>query len=95
MDIEGFEWPILLSWPEIMRTEPVVSTPLPAQVLVEVHFRTQMTDLAADEEKDFKFPTDMVRLSTHLARVGYITAVNDPNPKCPHCTELTLLRVSC
>jgi len=94
MDIEGFEWPILESWSEPDSAGPWPNA-LPMQILVEVHYRTQMKDLASDHLKDFKVASDMVRLSSKLNQLGYFTAVNDNNPFCPHCTELTLLKARC
>ena len=93
MDIEGFEWPILTSWPELSEG-PDRTRSLPMQVLVEVHYRTHMTDLGV-EGHDFKFATDMMRLSRHMNLMGYFTAINAYNPHCPHCTELTLVRARC
>ena len=94
MDIEGFEWSILESWSTL---DPHGSQPvaLPMQILVEVHYRTQMKDLADKDFEDFKSASDMVRLSSRLNRLGYFTAVNDRNPYCPHCTELTLMKARC
>jgi len=93
-DIEGFEWPIFESWPEA--TDPLYEeTILPMQVLVEVHYRTHMTDLALSSGYDFKYDTDFVRLASHLLKVGYATMIRDDNPHCRHCTELTLFRYRC
>jgi hypothetical protein len=94
MDIEGFEWPILESWSEPDSSASLPNA-LPMQIVVEVHYRTQMTDLASNALIDFKNASDMVRLSSKLNQMGYFTAVNDNNPFCPHCTELTLLKARC
>ena len=94
MDIEGFEWPILYEWPELLDVRTSQST-LPMQILLEIHYRTRMTDLSTHPRKDFKFASDMVTLQTHLLRMGYITTTFDPNEACRHCLEVTLLRVRC
>jgi len=45
LDIEGFEWPIFNSWPELSDLEKSSKVALPMQILVEVHYRTAMHDL--------------------------------------------------
>jgi hypothetical protein len=37
----------------------------------------------------------LIDLAAELVRAGYVIAVRDDNPKCLHCTELTILRVAC
>jgi hypothetical protein len=94
MDIEGYEWPLLNSWPELfdIRSQDAV---LPMQIAVEVHYQSQMEELAVKDDIDFKHTTDHVRLQSHLLKMGYAVVVNDRNPACPHCTELTLMRIRC
>jgi len=93
MDVEGFEWPLFLSWADLDHSRASESL-LPMQILVEVHYQTQMSDLARDEFKSFKFPTDMVRLQSHFLRLGY-SVVKRRTHICLHCVELTLLRIRC
>ena len=94
MDIEGYEWPLLGSWPELfdIRSSSAV---LPMQIAVEVHYQSQMEELSVSPSIDFKHSTDLVRLQSHLLKMGYATIINDLNPSCPHCTELTLMRIRC
>lgn len=94
MDIEGYEWPILHEWPVLTDiTSP--TRILPMQILIEIHYRTQMKELSNNKMADFKFPTDMVRLQSRLLRMGYVTAIHDPNKSCLHCLELSLVRIRC
>jgi hypothetical protein len=97
MDIEGYEWPIFESWPELGDTSQAADMVLPMQVLVEVHYRTQMENLWPQSKwrSDFKSATDMVRLQEHLLKAGYAVGFRDDNRRCPHCTELTLVRYQC
>jgi len=93
MDIEGYEWPIFESWP-ILTDIRSPTTVLPMQVLVEVHYRTQMPELSI-HRRDWKFSTDMINLESKLLQMGYAVMVRDDNRRCRHCTELTLVRVRC
>lgn len=93
IDIEGYEWPQFSSWP-ILTDIRSWQTTLPMQVLVEVHYQSQMPELAYDLY-DFKFPTDMIRLQEHFLRMGYAVVLRDDNEICQHCTELTLIRIKC
>lgn len=88
IDIEGFEWPIFQSWNSSM---PV----LPMQIMVEVHYKTQMKSLFWSHRKDWKNAKDLIALQMHLLDIGYATVVRDNNKRCPHCVELTLVRVRC
>lgn len=99
MDVEGYEWEILHSWPELRDIDSPRAV-LPMQLLVEFHYRTQMESLAVQgspeySQYDFKYATDMVRMQSHLLKMGYVTVVRDDNPHCLHCTELTLVRTKC
>lgn len=68
---------------------------LPMQILVEVHYRTQMKGLFRTASVDWKNETDFIELQAHLLRMGYSVAIRDDNPHCRHCTELSLLRHKC
>jgi hypothetical protein len=98
MDIEGYEWPILQSWPELS-SEKASQVFLPMQVLVEVHYQSQMRGLWRPGQTNHAFDIfsekDIIELQRHLLKMGYATAVRDDNQYCPHCTELTLLRYRC
>jgi len=95
MDIEGFEWPIFDSWPLLSDYEGSSKVKLPMQVLVEVHYRTQMTPLKRNGSKNFRESEDLVNLAERLLKIGYVVAVRDDNNLCAHCSELTLLRHMC
>lgn len=99
MDIEGFEWPVMDHWWQdlfhIRRGAGTSSFVLPMQIVVEIHYRTQMKELSLTSKDDFKNARDMVQLQSHLLKMGYATVVNDLNPFCTHCTELTLMRIRC
>jgi len=100
MDIEGFEWPLFESWPELADTTTTAAannTPiiLPRQVLVEVHYRTQFKALSPNRSHHFKNLDDMFQLQTHLLKTGYVVVERDNNRACRHCTELTLLLAHC
>jgi hypothetical protein len=99
MDIEGYEWPIFESWPELGDTNQAADMVLPMQILVELHYQTQMPALWLPGQKrsrvDFKFAKDMVKLQEHLLKAGYAVGFRDDNKACRHCTELTLVRYQC
>lgn len=95
IDIEGYEWPIFESWPELSDLEASRQVALPMQVLVEVHYQTAMHDLWPQKGVPFKTVVDLVNLQEHLLKMGYVVAVRDDNEQCKHCTELTLLRHKC
>jgi len=98
MDIEGFEWSLFESWPELADAS-AGKVVLPYQILVEIHFGTQFPELRPypvyAKNQYFRTPRDMVNLQAHFLRMGYAVAVRDDNEHCPHCTELTLLRTRC
>lgn len=93
-DIEGYEWPLIESWPLLSdpRSEDYV---LPYQIVYELHYYTIMKDLALNHVAPFKFETDHMRLASRLIKQGYATIVRDDNPFCKHCTELTAVRFRC
>ena len=95
LDIEGYEWPIFESWPELTDFAKMAQVHLPMQILVEVHYQTQMHELWPQPGVPFKHEMDMVQLQEHLLHMGYAVAVRDDNQKCPHCSEFTLLRYKC
>jgi hypothetical protein len=100
IDIEGYEWPIFESWPELSDAKQAADMILPMQILVEVHYRTQMPALwppghQGKWRRDFKSAEDTVKLQEHLLKAGYAVAVRDNNRQCRHCTELTLVRYQC
>ena len=98
IDIEGFEWPLLESWPELadQGSDQLV---LPMQLLMEVHYRTHFGELLRPQrltrKDDFRFSRDLVNLQAHLLRMGYIVVERDDNQACKHCTEVTLIRHRC
>lgn len=94
IDIEGYEWPLFNTWPNL-RDINSPNTVLPMQILVEVHYQTQMKELAKETHIDFKFATDMINLHEHFLKMGYAVVVRDDNSECMHCTELTLIRIKC
>jgi hypothetical protein len=107
LDIEGYEWPIFESWPELPSDHPGPQQQpqqqgqqqqvihLPMQILVEVHYQTQMHELWPQHGVPFKHEIQMVQLQEHLLNMGYAVAIRDDNQRCPHCSELTLLRYKC
>ncbi|KAL7579073.1 hypothetical protein ACA910_019110 [Epithemia clementina (nom. ined.)] len=94
VDIEGYELNMFHSWPILADFQASEQILLPMQIAVEIHYVTQFKDLHGGLDP-FKTATELLELQTHLMRMGYIVTVRDDNPKCPHCTELTLLRVRC
>jgi hypothetical protein len=100
MDIEGYEWPIFESWPELADKNVSEQTLLPMQILVEVHYHTLFQDLwkhynVSGSTGYFRLPPDFVTFQAHLLKIGYVVVIRDDNKYCGHCTELTLLRVGC
>ena len=92
MDIEGFEWPVLNNF---FQLSLAASKSLPMQIIMEVHTKTTFSLLAPCPNFDFKSIDDLAQLHANLLQLGYFVAINEPNPYCPHCTELTLLRIAC
>jgi len=97
-DIEGYEWPIFESWP-VISDGSSASFVYPMQILVEIHYETQFSDLWLPNHRprrqEFRFATDIVRLQSHFLKMGYAVVARDDNRFCKHCTELTLLRFNC
>lgn len=97
-DIEGYEWPIFNSWPELSNVTSSAQFVYPMQILVEIHYRTQFPDLRLPGQKrsdDFRSAEDLVMLQAHLLKMGYAVIFRDDNRHCKHCTELTLFRFKC
>lgn len=105
MDIEGYEVPIFQSWPELTSRSNAngqkgeETWALPMQLLVEVHYLTQFEDLWKPGQNSawepFMTPVELVQLQRHLINMGYVVIERDDNKLCPHCTELTLVRMRC
>jgi hypothetical protein len=97
MDIEGgYEWPIFESWPELTDLEASSKVFLPMQVLVEIHYETQMADLRPKQRGlPWKTELELLELQSRLLKMGYVVVVRDDNRACDHCAELTLLRHKC
>ena len=89
IDIEGWEWPIF----DIEHT----NANMPMQVLMEVHYTVGINDGTRGVVHDhaMRSAMDIIRLQSHLLGFGYVVVNKDDNPWCAHCTELTLVRVSC
>ncbi|KAL7549606.1 hypothetical protein ACHAWF_012878, partial [Thalassiosira exigua] len=88
IDIEGWEWPIF----DVEATD----ASMPMQLLMEVHYGGRWRGTAGViHDKGTHSARDLVRFQSHLLGLGYVVAKRDDNPHCPHCTELTLLRVAC
>ena len=94
VDIEGYEFLMFEAWPTLTDTSAATAV-LPMQVLVEVHYQTQMSELSHSARVDWKFSNDMVNLQKHFMEMGYAVVVRDDNRMCRHCTELTLVRIRC
>ena len=97
-DIEGYEWPIFNSWPELSDVTSSAQFVYPMQILVEIHYRTQFPELRLPQQKavdDFRSAEDLVMLQAHLLKMGYAVIFRDDNRHCKHCTELTLFRFQC
>ena len=93
-DIEGYEFPMFEAWP-ILTEISAATAVLPMQVLVEIHYQTQMPELSWHKRVDWKFSNDMVNLQERFLKMGYVVVVRDDNAMCRHCTELTLVRIRC
>lgn len=97
MDIEGYEWPLLESWPTLADAASS-SMILPMQIVTEIHYRTHFPSLrppSISHDRDLYHLRDILNLEAHFLRMGYIVVARDDNIHCFHCTELTLMRVKC
>ena len=93
IDIEGWEWPIF-------DRESIQDINLPMQLLMEVHYCHECKGKLAIESgvqhnENMETAIDMARFQARLLMSGYVVINRDDNPACPHCTELTLLRIRC
>jgi hypothetical protein len=84
MDIEGFEIEVLR---DLERLKPAL---LPMQISFELHYQTQMADLAWS--KRFKTPAELVLFMIGAQRLGYFPVDRVDNVDCPHCTKLLFVR---
>jgi hypothetical protein len=92
IDVEGYEWPILQSWPEIAQDEGKSDNgywSLPHQIMVEIH------NLADVPTMTFYTPTETVAFLEMLLRMGYVVIRRDNNLECAWCAEFTLMRIRC
>lgn len=89
IDIEGFEWPLFDS------LETSTNFAMPMQMLMEVHYSIESDIKAPNHTHTNDKATDLVRFQTHLLKRGFVVVKRDDNPHCPHCTELTLMRIAC
>lgn len=92
MDIEGYEWSVFESWPEL--SNPISHNfQLPMQINVEIHYsHMEQNNYAVEYDKREK---EMFDLQTHLLKAGFATIIRDDNEACMHCSELTLVRFKC
>uniref|UniRef100_A0A7S1CW03 Methyltransferase domain-containing protein n=1 Tax=Cyclophora tenuis TaxID=216820 RepID=A0A7S1CW03_CYCTE len=106
IDIEGFEVPIIQSW---WRNKQNKNFNLPRQLLMELHYSTfphfsrelkesylknfSSDCFFSDKNRVFQTATDMVTLQMMLLEMGYVVSVYDGDTKCPHCVELSLVRL--
>lgn len=98
MDIEGYEWDVFKMFKEHYLNDPEHSnTYLPMQIVFEMHFHTIVREL----EPEGAFPNWKTELDfidfyhDVLLDLGYIIAKRMDHRRCPHCTELTLMRYYC
>ena len=87
LDIEGWEWPIF----DIESTH----ANMPMQLLMEVHFDERQGVRGVIHDQPMKSFADIDRFQRRLVGLGYAIVKRDDNPACMHCTELTLMRISC
>ena len=97
LDIEGWEWTI---FDQDYAAAAALGLNLPMQLLMEVHYcvpgrRNPRLECRVQHNYTLETASDVVRFQSHLLKNGYVVVNRDDNPSCPHCTELTLLRVSC
>jgi hypothetical protein len=90
MDIEGFEYSVLL---DLLRTSP--PSTWPEQISMEVHWATRMVDL--DWMLRTKTAAEMTLWFTTLfTMAGYLPVARKFFPVgCPSCVELLLVRIVC
>ena len=98
IDIEGSEYDVLGSY--FTEDKPA----MPFMISMELHFDGVYygTEIYQDPKATNTLfwpahgPVTLAEMSlfmNHLAQLGYAVVSRDDNPLCPHCTELTLLKV--
>ncbi|KAG2495386.1 hypothetical protein HYH03_006654 [Edaphochlamys debaryana] len=90
IDVELYEYAVMSEWTE--------HTPsLPEQIALEVHFlgwRAPYLSVTSPIWGRRRLGLhDLGLFFMHLANLGYGIVNKEDNPYCPHCTEVTLLRV--
>jgi hypothetical protein len=84
MDVEGFEYGVLRS----MMNHPSV---LPAQIALELHYKTQFRDISWFGR--YLSAGEIAAVAEELFKVGgYQVVDRHDNPYCKHCTEVLLVR---
>lgn len=95
IDIEAFEYDVLSTWSG--------DQPLPAQISIEIHYDGIYVGSPfynTDVLTNLLWPKHQLSLAelalfvNHLVNMGYAIASREDNPSCPHCSELTLLRIA-
>jgi Methyltransferase domain len=96
IDIEGAEFDVIGRWNHH-------DDSLPEQISMELHYKDVYFGTSAfrnaSDMSNLIWPLHELRLAeltlfmSHLASAGYGIVSREDNPSCPHCTELTLLRV--
>ena len=66
---------------------------LPEQISFEFHYKTQMQDL--DWFGRERTAGEMAIFSLRLYESGYRVISREDNKRCPHCSELTVVRFQC
>jgi len=97
IDIEGSEYDVLSDWKHD-------SPYLPMQIAMELHYDGiydgTPSFLNTEDWGNLLWPMHKPALSelslflSHIANMGYGIVSREDNAICPHCSELTLLRVS-
>ena len=96
LDIEGWEWTIF----DKDYAGAALRLSLQMQLLMEVLYCVDrrspcLLECRVQHNYTLETASDVARFQSHLLKNGYVVVNRDDNPSCPHCTELTLLRVSC
>lgn len=96
MDIEGAEYDVFAYWQDVQT--------LPQQISFELHFADVYYGTSAfhnaSDYSNLIWPlhrvsvAEMGLLLVHLSNFGYGIVSREDNYRCPHCSELTLLRIA-
>ena len=87
MDIEGYEY-------EVLRSIVDDGSLMPAQIALELHFRTNMRLLPWHPRR--KGTAELATFMEYLHRHGgYFLVDRHDNPFCMHCTEILVSRLPC